>query len=122
MGKKGACLAGLAFAAALAAGCSSAPMSAATAARSAGPAADAALVCHHYMTQRAWIRGVAQPTAADALKFISDVAADVAQSPAAATLHADLAALAKAQRGDGPVYAASTRVYNDCAAIGVTSG
>jgi hypothetical protein len=124
MGKKWPGIAGLACAAALAVtGCSSgAAPSAAAAAQSTGPAADQVLVCHHYMTQRAWIRGIAQPTAADALKFIGYVAADVAQSTGTGKLHADLAALAKAQRDDGPVYATSTRVYNDCAAIGVTGG
>lgn len=85
-----------------------------------GPAADASLVCHHYMTQRAWIRGLATPTAADALKFIGYVAADAAQSTGTGKLHADLEAMAAAQRNDGPVYAASTRVYNDCAALGIT--
>ena len=106
----------------LAAGCSSAaPISAASAVQGTGSTADRALVCHHYMKQRAWIRGIAAPTVADAIKFIGYVAADVAQSAGTGKLHADLAALAAAQRSaTGPVYATSTRVYNDCAAIGIT--
>jgi len=113
--------AALAAAGALA-GCSSTgPMSAAAAAQATGSAADQALVCHHYMKQRAWIRGITAPTLADAVKFIGYVAADVAQSAGTGKLHADLAALAAAQRSaTGPVYATSTRVYNDCAAIGIT--
>ena len=106
----------------LAAGCSStAPISAASAVQGTGSAADRVLVCHHYMKQRAWIRGIATPTVGDAIKFIGYVAADTAQSEGTGRLHSDLAALAAAQRSAaGPVYATSVRVYNDCAAIGIT--
>jgi len=107
----------------LAAGCSSssAPLPAAAAAHATGSAADRALVCHHYMKQRAWVRSLARPTLADAVQFIGYIAADVAQSEGTGRLHADLAALAAAQRSrNGPVHATSERVYADCAAIGVT--
>jgi len=124
MGKKGIGLAGLACAAALAAaGCSSsgAP-SAAAAARSTGPAADQVLVCHHYMTQRAWVRGLAKPTLADAIKVEEYVAADVIQSEGTGKLHADLAAMLAAGKAGRDIHALSMRVYHDCTAIGVTGG
>jgi len=123
MGKKGIGLAGLACAAALAAaGCSSsgAP-SAAAAARSTGPAADQVLVCHHYMTQRAWVRGLAKPTLADAVKVEEYVTADVIQSEGTGKLHADLAAMLAAGKAGKDIHALSARVYRDCAAIGVKS-
>jgi len=123
MGKKGIGLAGLACAAALAAaGCSSsgAP-SAAAAARSTGPAADQVLVCHHYMTQRAWVRGLAKPTLADAVKVEEYVAADVIQSEGTGKLHADLAAMLAAGKAGKDIHALSARVYRDCTAIGVKS-
>jgi len=123
MGKKGIGLAALACAAALAVtGCSSsgAP-SAAAAARSTGPAADQVLVCHHYMTQRAWVRGLAKPTLADAVKVEEYVTADVIQSKGTGKLHADLAAMLAAGKAGKDIHALSARVYRDCAAIGVKS-
>jgi len=123
MGKKGIGLAALAYAAALAVtGCSSsgAP-SAAAAARSTGPAADQVLVCHHYMTQRAWVRGLAKPTLADAVKVEEYVTADVIQSEGTGKLHADLAAMLAAGKAGKDIHALSARVYRDCAAIGVKS-
>ena len=116
-------LAALACAAALAVtGCSSsgAP-SAAAAARSTGPAADQVLVCHHYMTQRAWVRGLAKPTLADAVKVEEYVTADVIQSKGTGKLHADLAAMLAAGKAGKDIHALSARVYRDCAAIGVKS-
>jgi len=124
MGKKGIGLAALACAAALAVtGCSSsgAP-SAAAAARSTGPAADQVLVCHHYMTQRAWVRGLAKPTLADAVKVEEYVTADVIQSEGTGKLHADLAAMLAAGKAGKDIHALSARVYHDCTAIGVTGG
>jgi len=123
MGKKGIGLAALACAAALAVtGCSSsgAP-SAAAAARSTGPAADQVLVCHHYMTERAWVRGLAKPTLADAVKVEEYVTADVIQSEGTGKLHADLAAMLAAGKAGKDIHALSARVYRDCAAIGVKS-
>ena len=123
MGKKGIGLAALACAAALAVtGCSSsgAP-SAAAAARSTGPAADQVLVCHHYMTQRAWVRGLAKPTLADAVKVEEYVTADVIQSEGTGKLHADLAAMLAAGKAGRDIHTLSARVYRDCAAIGVKS-
>ena len=123
MGKKGIGLAALACAAALAVtGCSSsgAP-SAAAAARSTGPAADQVLVCHHYKTQRTWVRGLAKPTLADAVKVEEYVTADVIQSEGTGKLHADLAAMLAAGKAGKDIHALSARVYRDCAAIGVKS-
>ena len=105
----------------LAAGCSSAaPMSAASAAQGTGSAADRALVCHHYMKQRAWIRGITAPTLADALQAEADIAVDVTQSEGTGKLHTDLAAMYQAGKAGRDVHTASERVYRDCAAIGIT--
>lgn len=74
-----------------------------------------ALVCQHYLTQRAWVKGLVQPTVADAEQFISDVTVDAAQSTG--QLHADLQTMSDdmAVGQSGPAYyAASTRVYDDC--------
>jgi len=124
MGKNGARIAGGILAAALTAtGCgSAAPMSATAAASATGPAADAALVCHHYMTQRAWIRSLAKPTLADALKAQGFIAADLAESAGTGKLHADLAAEHAAAQAGKDISAEAQRVRGDCAAIGVTSG
>jgi ABC-type glycerol-3-phosphate transport system substrate-binding protein len=109
-------------AAALLAGCGGggAPMSAADAARATGNAADQALVCHHYMKQRAWIRGITTPTLADAFQAEAGIAVDVTQSEGTGKLHADLAAMYQAGKAGRDVHAASERVYQDCAAIGIT--
>ena len=108
-------------AAPLAGGCGNgAPMSAAAAARATGSAADQALVCHHYMKQRAWIRGITAPTLADALQAEADIAVDVTQSEGTGKLHADLAAMYQAGKAGRDVHTASERVYRDCAAIGIT--
>lgn len=76
-------------------------------------------VCGHYRTQRAYIKGLAEPAVADAVKFEMWVAADAAQATPGTPVARDLAALSKAQRNYGPVYAVSTRVLNDCTALGV---
>lgn len=76
-------------------------------------------VCEHYRTQRAYILGLAEPSAADALKFIGWVTADAAQAEPGSPLARDLHAMHKAQLNDGPVYAASGRVLKDCEALGV---
>ena len=100
-----------------------APLSATAAAQATGPAADAVLVCHHYMTQRAWVRSLARPTLADALKIEGYIAADVTESGGTpGRLHADLAAMYADGKAGRDVHAASMRVLRDCAAIGVTSG
>jgi len=107
-------------AAPLAGGCGNgAPMSAAAAARATGSAADQALVCHHYMKQRAWIRGITA-TLADALQAEADIAVDVTQSEGTGKLHTDLAAMYQAGKAGRDVHTASERVYRDCAAIGIT--
>ena len=109
-------------AAALLAGCGgAAPMSAASAAQATGNAAGTALVCHHYMKQRAWIRGLAQPTLADGLKAREYIATDVTQSEGTGKLHTDLAAMYTAGNAGKDIHSLSLRVYKDCAAIGVTS-
>jgi hypothetical protein len=77
-----------------------------------GMSAGNALVCQHYLAQRDWVKHLTYPTVADALKFEGYVTVDAAQSTG--KLHADLAALEAAQRDGGPVYAASTRVLDDC--------
>ena len=100
---------------------SAAPMSATAAAQATGSAADTALVCHHYMKQRAWIRSIARPTLADAIQAMTDVAADVVQSQGTGKLHADLAAMYAAGKAGRDIHGLSERVYRDCAAIGVTS-
>jgi hypothetical protein len=111
----------LAAAGLLAGGCSSAaPMSAASAVQGAGTAADRALVCHHYMKQRAWIRSITSPTLADALQAETDIAVDVTQSEGTGKLHADLAAMYRAGKAGKDIHGLSEVVYKDCAAIGVT--
>lgn len=87
-------------------------------AQSAAPSGNVR-VCDHYRTQRAYILGLAKPTAADALKFIGWVAADAGQAAPGTPLARDLAAMHKAQVNDGPVYAISGRVLKDCEALGV---
>jgi len=119
----GALLAALAFTlAACSSGGGTAPMSATAAAAATGAAADQALVCHHYMKQRAWVRSLAKPTLADALRMEGYIAADVGQSEGTGKLHTDLQAMLTAMQHTRDVHAASERIYQDCAAIGVTSG
>ena len=83
------------------------------------PAAGNVRVCEHYAVQRAHILGLAEPTAADALKFIGWVTADAGQAVPGTALARDLATMHKAQLNDGPVYAVSGRVLKDCQALGV---
>ena len=105
----------------LATGCSSAAsISATNAVQGTGSAADRALVCHHYMKQRAWIRSITKPTLADAIQAETDIAVDVTQSEGTGKLHADLAAMYRAGKAGHDIHGLSELVYQDCAAIGIT--
>lgn len=80
-------------------------------------------VCQHYQTQRATVKNLAEPTLADAIQFETWVALDAQQAIPGTPLARDLSAMSSAQRDmNGPagaVYDASTRVLNDCTALGV---
>jgi hypothetical protein len=80
-------------------------------------------VCRHYETQRAWVKNLAEPTLADAVKFGIWVALDARQATPGTPLARDLAAMAAAQQAAstpaGALYDASGRVLNDCTALGV---
>lgn len=121
MGTNGARLAGLALAAAalMATGCGSGAASGQTAATHApGPspgAAANALVCRHYLKQRSWAKHLAMPTLADAAKLVQYVAADDASAVPGTKLRRDLDAMVADYSAHRAVYAASKRVYYDCA-------
>lgn len=82
------------------------------AACSGAPPTGNALVCQHYLTQRAWVKDLTQPTIADALQFETDVAVDAVQ--AAGTLRRDLNAMQASMAAGRSDFAASRRVFNDC--------
>jgi ABC-type glycerol-3-phosphate transport system substrate-binding protein len=102
------------------AACSGGAPSEPAAVAATGSAADAALVCHHYMKQRAWVRGLVHPTLADGIQIRNDIAIDVIQSEGTGKLHDDLQAMYRTGKAGHDIHAASTRVYNDCAALGIT--
>lgn len=74
-----------------------------------------ALVCQHYLAQRSWLKHVTYPTLADALKFRGYVAADDGQAQPGTQLRRDLDAMSADMAASRPDYAASKRVYYDCA-------
>lgn len=78
------------------------------------PSSDNALVCQHYLTQRAWVKSLVQPTVADALKFETDIAADAAEATPNTKLARDLNAMSDDMSSNRSDYAASKRVYEDC--------
>jgi len=83
-------------------------------------------VCQHYQAQRAWVKNLAEPSLADAIRFETWVASDAWQAIPGTPLARDLSAMSAAQQDanspPGAVYAASARVVGDCAALGVTFG
>jgi hypothetical protein len=83
-----------------------------TSAPQTGTPAANALVCQHYLAQRAWVKHLTYPTLADAIKFEGYVAADEAQ--ASGKLRRDLAAMLASMQAGRSDYAASVRVYRDC--------
>ena len=89
-------------------GCSS------TATPAAAPAGANALVCRHYLAQRAWVKNLASPTLADAAKFAGYVGADDGQARPGTKLRRDLDAMAAAIQAGKSDYAASRLVYGDC--------
>lgn len=78
------------------------------------PSQDNAVVCRHYLSQRAWVKGLAAPTLADALRFETDIAVDAAQTTPGTKLARDLSAMSADETAGRSSYAASLRVYGDC--------
>ena len=81
----------------------------------AGTSAANALVCKHYLAQRAWVKNLTYPTFADAVKFAGYVGADDGQAAPGTPLRRDLDAMVTAMQHHASEYAASLRVYHDCA-------
>lgn len=107
-----------ACAAALLAGCGGSGTAALTVSHSQN--ANNVRVCQHYRIQRAWVKNLAEPTMADALKFATWVAADAGQATPGTALARDLGTMHKAELKLTSSYAASRRVVQDCEALGVT--
>lgn len=96
---------------------STAPGATEPVAATSAPASGNLLVCQHYQVQRAWVLGLAEPTAADAIKFIGWLGVDAGQS--AGPVHADLEAMLNADAAGQSPGPASSRVLADCEALGV---
>ena len=78
------------------------------------------IVCQHYKVQRAFVKNLAEPTLADAIKFEGWIAVDAAQATPGTALARDLGAMSADERHLTSSYDASGRVLNDCTALGVT--
>ena len=77
-------------------------------------------VCHHYRTQRAWVKNLAEPSLADALKWMGWVAADAGEATPGTQLAHDLGGMYAGMQKNRNIYPVSTRVLKDCEALGVT--
>src|SRR6185437_15055718 len=64
------------------------------------------LVCRHYLAQRAWVKGLAFPTLAEAAKFAGYVGADDGQAQPGTKLRRDLDAMVTAIQAHQADYAA----------------
>lgn len=80
---------------------------------------DNVTVCQHYKIQRAHVKGLVNPTLADAMRFEVDVAADSAEAAHGTALARDLDAMSAAEAASKSSYASSGRVLADCQALGV---
>ena len=76
-------------------------------------------VCHHYRIQRTYVKNLAEPTLADAIKWEGWVAADAGQATRGTQLASDLGEMYADMQKLRSIYAISTRVVNDCEALGV---
>jgi len=77
------------------------------------------IVCQHYKVQRAYVKNLAEPTLADAIKFEGWIAVDAAQATPGTALARDLAAMSADEQHLTSSYDASARVLAACTAIGV---
>jgi hypothetical protein len=77
-------------------------------------------VCHHYRTQRTYVKNLAEPTLADAIKWEGWVAADAGQATPGTQLARDLGVMYADMQKLRDIHAISTRVMKDCTALGVT--
>jgi ABC-type glycerol-3-phosphate transport system substrate-binding protein len=77
-------------------------------------------VCHHYRTQRAYVKNLAEPSIADALKWMGWVGADAGEATPGTQLASDLGEMSADMQTSKNLYAISTRVLKDCEALGVT--
>jgi hypothetical protein len=77
------------------------------------------IVCQHYKVQRAYVKNLAEPTLADAIKFEGWIAVDAAQATPGTALARDLDAMSADEQHLTSSYDASARVLADCTALGV---
>lgn len=91
-----------------------------TACGGGGKDANDVRVCQHYRTQRAYVKNLAEPTLAGAVKFAGWVAADAGQATPGSAVSRDLNAMMRDEQTSQSSYAASGRVLKDCEALGVT--